>query len=69
MNDLRLPKGWRWVRLEEVCFKPQYGYTAPAINKPNGPKLLRITDIQEGKVDPTKSPSTAKTSDRDRKGN
>jgi len=51
MNNLKLPKGWRWVRLEEVCFKPQYGYTVSAVNKPIGPKLLRITDIQEGKVD------------------
>ncbi|RLB03624.1 MAG: restriction endonuclease, partial [Deltaproteobacteria bacterium] len=45
-----LKEGWRWVRLGEVCEKPQYGYTASAENEPVGPKFLRITDIQEGRV-------------------
>ncbi|MEW6418787.1 MAG: restriction endonuclease subunit S [Nitrospirota bacterium] len=45
-----LPRGWRWVRLGEVCEKPQYGYTASADDKKVGPKLLRITDIQNGEV-------------------
>jgi type I restriction enzyme S subunit len=45
-----LPDGWQVVRLEDVSEKPQYGYTAPATQKPVGPKMLRITDIQEGRV-------------------
>ncbi|MBN1254553.1 MAG: restriction endonuclease subunit S [Deltaproteobacteria bacterium] len=46
-----LPQGWRWVKLGEVCEKPVYGYTASAEHKEVGPKFLRITDIQNGKVD------------------
>lgn len=46
-----LPEGWRWGRLGEVCEKPVYGYTASAEHKEVGPKFLRITDIQNGKVD------------------
>ncbi|RJS80482.1 hypothetical protein CW713_07600 [Methanophagales archaeon] len=45
-----LPEGWRWVRLGDMCEKPQYGYTASAESKPVGPKFLRITDIQDGQV-------------------
>ena len=45
-----LPNGWRWVRLGEVCEKPQYGYTASADSNRVGPKFLRITDIQHGEV-------------------
>jgi type I restriction enzyme S subunit len=45
-----LPQGWRWVRLRDVCEKPQYGYTASAESAKVGPKFLRITDIQNGEV-------------------
>lgn len=45
-----LPNGWRWVKLGEVCEKPQYGYTASAEYSAIGPKFLRITDIQNGNV-------------------
>ena len=45
-----MPEGWRWVRLEELCEKSHYGYTASAEYSAVGPKLLRITDIQNGKV-------------------
>ena len=31
-----LPKGWRWVRLGEVCAKPQYGVTQFASQEPVG---------------------------------
>ncbi len=46
-----LPEDWRVVRLEDICEKPQYGYTAKAMEVPIGPRMLRITDIQEGRVD------------------
>ena len=39
------------MKLGEVCEKPAYGYTASAEHKGVGPKFLRITDIQNGKVD------------------
>jgi len=47
----KLPEGWRWVRLGEVCSKPEYGYTASATTEPVGPKFLRITDITSGAID------------------
>ena len=47
----KLPEGWRWVRLEEVAFKPQYGYTTSAVTEAVGPKLVRITDISSGEID------------------
>ena len=49
-TDIKLPKDWRWVRLGEVCEKPQYGYTTSAEYNAVGPKFLRITDIQNGEV-------------------
>ena len=45
-----LPKEWRVVRLGEVVEKPQYGFTAAAQRDPVGPKMMRITDIQDGNV-------------------
>jgi type I restriction enzyme S subunit len=45
-----LPEDWEVVRLGEVIEKPQYGITAAATNKNTGIKFLRITDIQEEKV-------------------
>jgi type I restriction enzyme S subunit len=45
-----LPSHWRVVRLGEVAEKPQYGFTAAAQRDPVGPKMMRITDIQDGNV-------------------
>jgi len=45
-----VPEHWEVVRLGEVAEKPQYGYTASASEHPIGPKFLRITDIQDGRV-------------------
>lgn len=52
----KLPKGWRWVRLGDVCSKPQYGLTQSASTTPVGPKFLRITDITSGYIDWEKVP-------------
>lgn len=41
---------WRELRVSEICEQPQYGYTASATDQPIGPKMVRITDIQDGKV-------------------
>ena len=46
-----LPSGWRSARISEICEHPQYGHTASAQHSPVGPKMLRITDIQDGRVD------------------
>lgn len=44
-----IPKSWEWVRLGDVNLHVHYGYTASAQNIGNS-KLLRITDIQNNKV-------------------
>ena len=46
-----VPEQWDVVRLGEITDKPEYGYTASASSEIIGPKLLRITDIQNGGVD------------------
>ncbi|MEM5875677.1 MAG: restriction endonuclease subunit S [Candidatus Aenigmatarchaeota archaeon] len=45
-----IPENWEVVRLGEVCEKPQYGLSTSAVEENTGIKLLRITDIQEEKV-------------------
>ena len=42
--------GEREVPIHEIATAIQYGYTAKATASPVGPKMLRITDIQEGSV-------------------
>ena len=37
-------------KVKEICTRPQYGYTDSAKYEPVGPRFLRITDIQNGKV-------------------
>ena len=39
------PKGWREVKLGDLCADISYGYTASAKHDSVGPKFLRITDI------------------------
>lgn len=45
-----LYEGWRWVRLGTICEKINYGFTASADFTATEPRFLRITDIQNGKV-------------------
>jgi type I restriction enzyme S subunit len=42
--------GWQKLKVGDFCESPQYGYTASATSEPIGPRLLRITDIQDGEV-------------------
>ncbi|MBP3267268.1 MAG: hypothetical protein J6M07_02940, partial [Ruminococcus sp.] len=43
-----LPEGWEWTRLGNLSFSIQYGLSNSA--EPQGThRLLRITDIQDGK--------------------
>ena len=43
--------GWEEKVISEVCEHPQYGFTAASSREEVGPRLLRITDIQDGRVD------------------
>jgi len=45
-----LPEGWGWASVAQLAEHIQYGYTESAKDDPVGPKFLRITDIQDGRV-------------------
>lgn len=45
-----VPEGWVWCRLLDVCHRVHYGFTAPSTNDATHVRLVRITDIQNGKV-------------------
>ena len=45
------PRGWAWTRLLEISRKIHYGYTASANRMIEAVRLLRITDIQDNRVD------------------
>jgi len=45
-----IPKSWRWIRSNTLFKEISYGYTASAIKNKTATKLLRISDIQNGKV-------------------
>jgi len=46
-----LPTGWIPLAVGDVVETIQYGHTASAKSSGDGPKFLRITDIQDGSVD------------------
>ncbi len=50
-KDDKLPEGWRWERLGRISNRIQYGLSRESSRVRVGPKLLRITDIQNGRVD------------------
>lgn len=45
-----IPVEWEIVGVRDVCRRPEYGYTQRATGKSIGPRFLRITDIQHGRV-------------------
>lgn len=51
MTEVNLPEGWLNTTLESLTNDISYGYTASSTEKNIGPKMLRITDIQENHVD------------------
>jgi len=51
-----IPVDWEVAKVQDVCEKPEYGYTVSTTEKPIGPKFLRISDIQDGKVNWEKVP-------------
>ena len=50
-KPFELPEGWEWGRLGDLSSDIHYGYTASAKHNSDGVRLLRITDIQDDKVD------------------
>lgn len=46
----KLPEEWCWVNVGVLSKLIHYGYTASSTNEPVGPKMLRITDIQNNSV-------------------
>ena len=46
-----LPEGWEYTTVEEISDRIHYGYTASSTFENTGVQLLRITDIQDNKVD------------------
>jgi type I restriction enzyme S subunit len=62
LNANDLPEGWAQVSLGRIAEQIQYGYTASAIQS-EGPRFLRITDIQDGRVDWSSVPSCEITRD------
>ena len=49
-KSFELPTGWEWSRVGQIAARVQYGFTASADHAVEQPKLLRITDIQNDKV-------------------
>jgi type I restriction enzyme S subunit len=45
-----VPEHWRVQPLRDLVDRPKYGLTATARQKDDGPRFLRITDIQNGMV-------------------
>lgn len=44
-----IPESWKWCHMEGITHRIHYGFTASATNTGTA-KLLRITDIQDGRV-------------------
>jgi type I restriction enzyme, S subunit len=51
-----LPCGWVATAVGHIAADVSYGYTAKATNQPVGPHMLRITDVQDNRVDWSKVP-------------
>ncbi|MEZ6141064.1 MAG: restriction endonuclease subunit S [Zavarzinella sp.] len=48
----KIPEGWKWAKLKDVCDSVNYGYTASANKEVEvGPRFLRITDIVPTSID------------------
>ena len=50
MSELTSPQGWKTASLGNVAHDISYGYTASSTDENVGPRMLRITDIQDNKV-------------------
>jgi type I restriction enzyme S subunit len=45
-----IPNSWQKVKVEDISLRIHYGYTVSSVKRNTGTKLLRITDIQNYKV-------------------
>ncbi|MGL1461486.1 restriction endonuclease subunit S [Vibrio parahaemolyticus] len=59
-----VPKAWEWTRLGNLSSDIHYGYTASAKPDSEGIRLLRITDIQNDKVNWETVPACDITEDK-----
>jgi type I restriction enzyme, S subunit len=59
IEQVHFPTGWIETSIGEIAELIQYGHSASAIDDTNGPRFLRITDIQDGHVDWNVVPSCA----------
>jgi type I restriction enzyme S subunit len=50
IKEGELPKGWRRDVVKNIALSIQYGYTESSSKEKIGPKFLRITDIQDYRV-------------------
>jgi type I restriction enzyme S subunit len=55
-NFSSIPNTWKWIKINDISYDIQYGYTEAASINPIGPRFLRITDIQNNKVKWNKVP-------------
>ncbi len=62
-EPFRLPPGWEWTTLGTIASDIQYGFTASADKHSSGYRLLRITDIQDDRVDWDSVPGCAISSE------
>ena len=67
MASADIPASWRWARLKEMATSIQYGFTASSTTDAIGPRLLRITDIQDGRVDWSSVPHCFVPADAERR--
>lgn len=49
-KPFELPKGWDWCRIAEASLFTEYGTSEKAIEGANGVPVLKMGDIQQGKV-------------------
>jgi type I restriction enzyme S subunit len=49
-TPFELPSSWGWAYLGEISARIHYGYTASANHEAGDARLLRITDIQDNRV-------------------
>lgn len=50
-EPFRIPSRWAWTQLGNIALQIQYGYTASADPSATEIRMLRITDIQNNRVD------------------
>ena len=53
---ISIPSQWAWAKLNQISLRLHYGFTASASKSRKEVRLLRITDIQDDKVDWSKVP-------------